>query len=247
MTKPPISRIALLGLVIGIGALAAVMLAGIGTRADLWDFRTGFGILRPAAWTGLGAVAIGIIGLVIALRATRRGIAFAMVGIAAGALAYGVPATGLKKARFLPKIHDISTDTANPPLFVAALEARKKAKAKNSTDYAGEKIAELQRKAYPDIVTLKRTELAEQLFEKALATAKSEGWEILSADKAKGRIEAIDTTFWFGFKDDIVIRIASDGATGSLLDIRSVSRVGRSDAGANAARIRRFIVALKAP
>jgi hypothetical protein len=246
MTKPPISKIVLLGLVVGVGALIAVMLAGIGTRADWWSYRTGFDILRPAAWTGLGGVVVAVIGVIHALIATRRGIAIALVGVAAGVLAYGVPSTSLKKARFLPKIHDITTDTASPPLFVVALEARKKAKAKNSTKYAGEKIAKLQRKAYPDIVTLKRAERPGLLFAKALAAVKSEGWEILSADKAKGRIEAIDTTFWFGFKDDIVIRIASDGGTGSQLDIRSVSRVGRSDAGANAARIRRFFVAMKA-
>jgi uncharacterized protein (DUF1499 family) len=66
------------------------------------------------------------------------------------------------------------------------------------------------------------------------------GWEIAEADAAAGRIEATDTTFWFGFKDDVVIRIrpAEDG--GSIVDIRSKSRVGMSDVGANAARIRAF-------
>ena len=77
-------------------------------------------------------------------------------------------------------------------------------------------------------------------FKRALQAARDMGWEIVAADAAAGRIEATDTTFWFGFKDDVVIRVEADGA-GSRVDLRSVSRVGVGDVGANAARIRAYL------
>ncbi len=241
MTKNRYSRVALLGLALGAGAMFAAILAGFGHRADLWTYRTGFSILRVAAWTGLGGAVIALIGCFLASRPGRRGVVLAAIGLIAGLLTYGVPSTGLKKARFLPKIHDITTDTANPPAFVAALAVREAAKARNSTVYAGDKIASAQRKAYPDIVTQKRPEPPARLFDRVLGVIRDSGWEVLAEDRRKGHIEATATTFWFGFKDDMVFRIVPDGGTGSLLDIRSVSRVGRSDAGANAARIRQFL------
>jgi uncharacterized protein (DUF1499 family) len=66
------------------------------------------------------------------------------------------------------------------------------------------------------------------------------GWEIVAASEDDGRFEATDTTFWFGFKDDVVVRIRPEG-DGSRIDLRSVSRVGVGDLGANAARIKRFV------
>jgi uncharacterized protein (DUF1499 family) len=68
-------------------------------------------------------------------------------------------------------------------------------------------------------------------------------WQIVSADTAAGRLEATATTRWFGFKDDVVVRIRPD-ATGSRVDVRSVSRVGKSDVGTNAARVRTFLARL---
>jgi len=75
---------------------------------------------------------------------------------------------------------------------------------------------------------------------RALAAARASGWAIVAADSAAGRIEATATTAWFGFKDDVVVRVAPEG-TGSRVDVRSVSRVGKSDVGANARRIREYL------
>jgi uncharacterized protein (DUF1499 family) len=80
-------------------------------------------------------------------------------------------------------------------------------------------------------------------FERALAVARAQGWEIVAAVPAEGRIEATDTTRFFGFKDDIVIRVKAEGA-GSRVDVRSLSRVGKSDVGKNASRIRAYLRAL---
>jgi uncharacterized protein (DUF1499 family) len=85
----------------------------------------------------------------------------------------------------------------------------------------------------------------DQTFDKALAIAQAEGWQIVTADKSTGRIEATDTTRWFGFKDDIVVRLTPWGA-GTRVDVRSVSRIGRSDIGTNARRIRSYFEKLQA-
>ena len=244
MSKKPLSRIALLGLATGLGAIVAAMLAGFGTKFGWWDYRTGFGVLRWAAETGLAGAAISLLGCFLASRPARRGLSFAATGLMAGLLAYAVPASGLNQARSVPKIHDITTDTVNPPAFVAVLPVRQKAGATNSAVYAGESIASQQRLAYPDIKPLTAQDTPDRLFDRALLLARKSGWEILKPDRQSGRIEATDTTLWFGFKDDIVIRVQGDVAGGSRLDIRSVSRVGRSDAGANAARIRQYLAAL---
>jgi len=244
MPENPLSKIALLGLAISLGAIAAAMMAGFGTLLAWWDYRTGFGILSWAAGTGLVGAAVSLAGGFFATLPARRGLALAATGMVAGILAYAVPASGLNQARSVPKIHDITTDTANPPAFVASLDARKKAGARNSVVYAGDSIAAQQRRAYPDIKPVTVEDSPARLFERALTVARNAGWEILEADKQAGRIEATDTTLWFGFKDDIVIRIQAGAAGGSRLDIRSISRVGRSDAGANAARIRSYLTEL---
>lgn len=142
----------------------------------------------------------------------------------------------------MPRIHDITTDTDNPPQFVALFAARQKAP--NGAAYAGAKVAQAQKAAYPDIKPTLLNVPPAQAFERALAVARNMAWDIVAAEQAQGRIEAIATTFWFRFKDDVVIRIVADG-NGSRLDIRSMSRVGHSDLGANAKRIRAFLKQLQ--
>jgi uncharacterized protein (DUF1499 family) len=101
-------------------------------------------------------------------------------------------------------------------------------------------VAAQQRRAYPDLSPVTLSAPPDQAFAAALAVAQGKGWEIVTADSAGGRIEATDTTRWFGFKDDVVIRLTEWGA-GTRVDVRSVSRVGRGDAGTNARRIREFL------
>lgn len=229
----------------GVIAACALVLSGLGVQWGLWSWRTGFTVLRWAAWGGLGVLAVGLVACFYVTTGTaRQGLAYAAIGGLCGLLVFIVPASMVSKARSVPRIHDITTDTLNPPQFVDILPIREKARARNKTDYAGEKIAAQQRRAYPDITTFETPHPASRLFEAALKTAMDQGWEIVASNEAEGRIEATDTTFWFAFKDDVVIRIRPSD-TGSRLDIRSVSRVGLSDVGANAARIHRFLSALK--
>jgi uncharacterized protein (DUF1499 family) len=148
-----------------------------------------------------------------------------------------------QRARSVPPIHDISTDTEDPPQFVAVLPLR--ANAPNPPHYAGQDTAHEQRKAYPDIQPLVLAVPTQVAFNRARDVAQSLGWQIMGADAGAGRIEATATTLWFGFKDDVVIRVLPQGTTGSRIDVRSKSRVGRSDAGANALRIREFLANLR--
>jgi uncharacterized protein (DUF1499 family) len=225
-------------------AVALLALAGPGTRLGIWTFRGGFTLLRWSAWIGLAAAAAGLVQLL--LPAVRRGgwLPYAAAALA-GALALAIPALWLREARRVPPINDITTDTAEPPAFVAVLPLR--AGAPTPATYPGPATAQAQQRAYPDLGPLLLAADPAAAFAGALAAARAMGWEIVAADAAAGRIEATDTTRWFAFKDDIVVRVRPEGA-GSRVDVRSVSRVGKSDIGTNARRIRRFLAALgKAP
>lgn len=228
--------IADIGFGLALASAIAAIFSGMGTRYELWNFRVGLLVLKWSAYGGLVAAAVSLAGCVLALR-SGSGIVPALIGIIVGAVLVAVPAYWFEKARRVPPIHDITTDTADPPQLVATLPFRKNAS--NPPDYGGPQIAAQQRRAYPDITPLVLEIPPEAAFDIALAASRKMGWQIIDADRADGRIEAVDTTFWFGFKDDIVIRIKADGQ-GCRVDVRSVSRVGISDVGTNATRIRRF-------
>jgi uncharacterized protein (DUF1499 family) len=166
----------------------------------------------------------------------------ALLALLFGAVLVAIPGrfvTGLSR----PGIHDITTDTEQPPQYVAVLPLR--ANAPNKTEYPGESVAARQREAYPDVQPLTLDVAPPQAFDRALAVVREMGWALVEADAATGRIEATDTTFWFGFKDDVVVRVRPTGTGGSRIDVRSLSRVGGGDAGTNAKRIREFLAALK--
>ncbi|MDT8321778.1 MAG: DUF1499 domain-containing protein [Xanthomonadales bacterium] len=230
-------RIAHIAVAVVVVAAALLLFAGPGTRLDLWEYGTGFLMMRWALFLGLGGAVLALLFLL--LPKIRRG----RTGLLATALIIGmvtawVPWNGYQTVQSLPFIHDISTDTANPPQFVDVVPLR--ADAPNPVDYAGEETARQQRENYPDIRPLVLSLTAEEAFDRALQSAHEMGWQIVAAAPQDGRIEATDTTRWFGFKDDVVIRV-TPLASGSRLDIRSKSRVGRSDVGANATRIRNFM------
>ena len=232
----------LIRLVLLVAVIAALLLliAGPGTRLELWHFRTGFELMRWAVYLGVGASVLALLFLLIPKTRRGNGLALSLaLLIALGTLV--MPLTMYQQAQSVPRIHDIATDTVNPPEFVAVVPLR--ADAPNPVEYQGEEIARQQREAYPDIVSFETDAHNAIVFDHALALVEQFGWELVAADADTGRIEATDTTFWFGFKDDVVIRIRSTDI-GSVVDVRSKSRVGLSDVGANAARIRRFLDAL---
>lgn len=240
-------RIAVVGFALALVAAGAAVASGLGSRADLWSFRTGFQILRWAAWGGMAAVAISLLGLGLAFadRSAGRGRALllAAVGLVVGLVVVWIPWSWKQRADSVPPIHDITTDLSDPPAFEAILPLR--ADAPNPSEYGGDSIATQQRAGYPDLGPLTLDLPPDAAFRSALETARDMGWEIVDSDPARGRIEATATTPWFGFKDDVVVRVRS-GSGGSRLDVRSVSRVGRSDVGTNARRIREYLEELSA-
>ena len=235
--------VATLGLALALLAGLALALAGPGHRLGLWAFGTGFVILRYAVYAGLAAAALSVLGLVLArFRGRRRGMFRALAGLAIGLIVVGLPARWLHTARSVPPIHDITTDPSDPPGFEAILPLR--ADAPNPATYGGPQVAAQQAAAYPDIAPLEVAVPPQRAFEAALTAATGLGWQIVASDAASGRIEATDRTFWFGFTDDIAIRVrALDG--GSRIDLRSTSRVGVGDVGTNAARVRSFLDRLR--
>jgi len=202
-------RILALGL--GAAALATLLASGPGTRLGWWDWRTGLGLLRYAAYLGIAAAGVSLTALFI----PRLRFGHTRILVSAfllGAVSLAPPLLFQRQARAVPPINDISTDTEN----------------------------KLQREAYPDIKPILVGDPPEKAFERALAAAQAMGWEIVARDAAAGRIEAVDSTFWFGFKDDVVVRVSAAPGGGSRVDVRSKSRVGRGDTGTNARRIREF-------
>ena len=222
----------------------ALALAGVGTHMGWWGFRRGLAILRWSAYAEAIMVLLSLAGCVIAVtRKTRTSLTISLLACVIAIASVSLPVRMWMTFRSVPMIHDITTDMDNPPRFHAVLNLRKDAQ--NPVEYGGADVASLQRKAYPDIAPLLLDAPYDVAFERSLKTAQKMGWEIVHADAGHGIIEATDTTFWFRFKDDIVVRITTSGNQ-SRVDVRSVSRVGKSDVGTNAYRIRAFLKALMA-
>lgn len=227
----------MVALIVSVIAVGLLLAAGPGTRMGMWTHRTGFQMLRYAVYGGAGAAVLAVIAMLVG---GRRGMAALALVLGVGAI---VPPVMLQRgARSKPPIHDITTDTENPPPFVAVAPLRRDAP--NPVAYGGPEIAAQQKKAYPDLKPAVLSVPPAQGFDRALQAAKAQGWEIVAAVPGDGRIEATATTQWFGFKDDVVVRVRPEGA-GSRVDVRSVSRVGRGDVGTNAARIRKFLDAVR--
>lgn len=224
--------------VLAVLAILMLALAGPGVRLGLWSIRGGFSLLQWGAYLGLAVAAVALIQLLVPAWRAPSGTPL-LLALGLGLVSAGVPWFWRRRAEQVPPIHDITTDVNDPPKFVAVLPLR--AKAPNPSEYGGREVAAEQEKAYPDIRPL---ELASTppggAYTRALAAVHAEGWDLVAADSAAGRIEATATTGWFGFKDDVVVRIEAEGG-GSKVDVRSVSRVGGSDVGTNARRIREYL------
>jgi uncharacterized protein (DUF1499 family) len=234
-------------LALALAAIAVLLLAlgPIGWRVGWWHYRFAFQQLMPwAAYCGVAALVVSIVALLIARsRIERSGVAVAVIAFAAGAAIAYVPWHYDQMRKTVPRVNDITTDPDNPPAFVAVVPLRA-AEGINAVVYQGSKFAAIQRQAYPDIVPLTIALAPRAAFNRALDTAQRMGWTILAADDAAGSIEASDRSRWFGFTDDIVVRITASGS-GSRIDLRSSARLGGGDYGVNAARVRAYLAAVR--
>ncbi|MEO0551082.1 MAG: DUF1499 domain-containing protein [Pseudomonadota bacterium] len=241
-----------------IGILLVILwqgIAGLGVRFGYWDISFGLGTMARDWWIyvvyGTAAIGAGTFLLCLLSKPIHLG------GILIGMIAMAVPFIVKyqvdqvwAKVRTVPAIHDITTNRADPPMFTAKIMSLRQMEDANPADYVGKikpgrdgapdrLVSDLQAEAYPDIVPIETDLTPDAAFRQAVGAASEFGWAIVNLDEAAGLIEATDTTFWYGFKDDVIIRIRPSGA-GSVIDVRSLSRVGGSDFGKNADRIRAF-------
>lgn len=224
----------------GFVALFLVFAAGPSYRNGWLELGQAFTLLRWGAIIGVISVPL-IIGYALWRKPHGRFTSVLAISAVVGLFSFYLPFSQWQTAKSVPPIHDISTDLDNPPEFIAVLPLRKDAP--NPPEYAGEETAKQQREAYPNIQPLIVDKPREAVFEAALSVVSNQGWALAGAE-VPSRIEATDTTLWFGFKDDIVIRIQPH-EDGSRVDVRSKSRLGKSDVGANAQRIKVFMEALQ--
>ena len=194
---------------------------------------------------GVGLLAAGVVTGGVAVAASLRagtgvpGVVAILMLVAL--IPLGMVASMIVTGFRVPVIHDITTDTDDPPAFVALLPLREGAE--SPAEYDGPEAARKQQEGYPDLAPLHLPQPPSVVLPAAAAVAEQLGWAVQVVAPADGRLEALAMTKWFGFTDDVVVRVRPDGS-GSVVDIRSKSRIGRSDLGANAARIRKFLAAL---
>ncbi|WP_352259828.1 DUF1499 domain-containing protein [Psychrobacter sp. TB55-MNA-CIBAN-0194] len=186
----------------------------------------------------VGIAALVLLAIQVLFKRKTVSLASAAIAVIFSAIAIALPLGMMTTAKNVPPIHDISTDVVNPPQFAAIAPLR--ADAPNPVEYAGAEAAEQQRTAYPDLQTLTYSQSKSELVEASKQAIENLGWELINTDADKGIVEATETTAWFGFKDDVVVRV-TDNDSERLVDIRSKSRIGKSDLGKNAARIHSFI------
>lgn len=231
------------GFALALMAAAAAVFSGLGYQLGWWHFRTGFQLIRWAFYGGIAAVILSLIGVFMPSRRNASALAMGLIGIVLGGVVAYLPWSWKQTLDALPYIHDITTNIENPPAFVAVAGLR--GENDHPVAYDGIEIGELQRKAYPDLEPYVSRVDAAKVFEQARATVAGMGLELVEASADEGRIEATHTSLLYGFKDDMVVRISAR-PDGTQVDVRSKSRVGRSDLGQNAKRIRTFIARLKA-
>ena len=246
------SRLTMLAMLLCFGAVGAALIAAFGAwRA--WDFRTALSILRYAFFAGIGGVVLALVAAIASRRTSPKLMLLNIAGlIVAGALVSFV-ANQVRIARSVPAIHDISTNLDDWPRFYRLTVPEDNLA--NVPDMGREELAALpprerwqaiHREHYGDIATIRVPWSAEETTRRARDLAQARGWEVVTFDPRNGIVEAVDTSFFFRFKDNVVVRVSpmSDGG-GSIVDMRSVSRVGVSDVGVNARRVRRFLADLQ--
>ena len=237
----------------GVGALISGLVSAVGTGWGFWEYTSGLKGVAGAFLLGLGAILIGAVqGWRVRKAINPPPRARRWVGMVVALLYVGWVGTFLMAALTVPAIHDVSTDLADPPAFqTLALRTDNLDNIPGADDKDMRGLTPLQRwalvhqKAYGDIRSVRINEPVPMVIAKAERLAKARGWDVAVSLPEEGRLEATVTSAFFRFKDDVVLRVRpSDAGEGSIVDMRSVSRVGISDLGMNAKRVRAFLADL---
>jgi uncharacterized protein (DUF1499 family) len=248
------SKACLTGLAVVIIGAALAAASGPLYQAGVLELFPAFGVLRYSVIGMMVGAGICVIGVILGVIAFKGGVvskgAAGLIGIVIAVSVFMIPYS--QTSRNAPPIHEVTTDFDNPPAFVDVVPLRTEWGARNPPEYVPlvegfgrsvDVVAE-QKDHYPDIQPLRFEGMNyEAVFELARQGVEDMGWTLVSADPILGRIEAYDTTQWFGFVDDVVIRIEEQPMAYEL-DIRSKSRIGFGDVGANAERVRKYLKAV---
>ena len=202
------------------------------------------------------SVVSGVLGLVaILVHRLLSGKFFGVIATPVWALAIGVIGLGwmtylLDVEGEVPFLIDVTTDMTDPPGFTTSFVDRRVA-SDQSLEYAGKQdpdgrsYAELQLEYYPHLATLVLEAPASDVYRQALMTARDLGWHVGAASDRAGMFEATSETFWFGYRDDMIVRVRSDDAGRAHLDVRSLSRAQIHDLGRNARHVEEFLDAME--
>lgn len=221
---------------VSLSAFLLVALPGPLYKYGVVDLGTAFTGFKFGVFAGIATLILLVLQIIFKRKTVTLG--STIMALLLSTIAIAIPLSMLNKGKSVPPIHDISTDLVNPPEFVAIAPLR--ADAPNPVEYAGVEVATQQRAAYPELQTLNYTQSKSELVEATKQVIDHLGWQLVNIDADQGIVEATDRTMWFGFKDDVIVRITDNGSK-RLVDIRSKSRVGGSDLGKNAERIHKFI------
>ena len=231
-------RLGILSALSGVLSLVLLAVSVWGFRAGGWPWPQAYALAGWGAWAAGAGVIAALAGLVVWLRRRTGGAAMVLMGLILSLPVAGLGAAFEIAARTTPPINDISTDTEDPPVFWFTA---------TPSDYPAQNAGP-QRAAYPDVRPLDLSLPVDDAFAAALALVEDRGWEVLSADPAESQIEAIARSRLFGFEDEVAIRV-TETETGARIDMRSRSRLGQIDRGANARRIEAYLadLATRAP
>jgi uncharacterized protein (DUF1499 family) len=246
-------RLTMLAAILCFGAVAVALVAAIGSAREAWHFRIGFKLLEYALYGAAAGIVVALIAILIAWRVKPRLVMVNLLAIVVAGAFVGFLGNQIRIARTMPRIHDVATNLDDYPRFyrltvradnlesipdmgrreLAALPPRERWKA-------------VHREYYGDIAPIRVPWPVEETIARARRLAEERGWEIVTSDPANGILEAVDTSFFFRFKDNIVVRARPAGqGGGTIVDMRSISRVGVSDIGVNARRVRDFLADLR--
>ncbi len=234
----------LLSFLLAILCLAGAVFSALGAKFDWWSFTLGFTILRWSVYLVLAAAGLAVVSAVLG---AMTGIGIKdyryLVVLVIAAIVFGVPYNARQEFRKFPTLADATTNFSDAPTFIALAPIREKT-AKNPLEFRGGEAIDKQKEVFPNLSTLTSTKTPAQIIASAEALAKQLGWEIASVQPELGRMEATATTFWFGFEDDVVVRARAQAPGETLVDVRSASRVGYLDGGANAKRVQQLLAGL---
>lgn len=225
-------------LYLSVAASFVFMASGYGYNWNIWSLGMAFTLLTYSAYAAIGLAVVNLISVWFLKKSKAKAIVYVVFSLIITGAVAGTALYWQQRAQSVPPIHDITTDLDNPPEFSAIVRLR--ADAPNHVEYAGEETAEMQQEAYPEIQPLDLSADIQEVMDAAVMLVNEREWKLVAINRKEGRVEATEKLPWFGFKDDVVLRFTQTNG-GTRVDMRSKSRIGRSDVGVNAKRIEEFL------